>query len=441
MEGDLLEANSRQWIGIEAKRMVIRFRDYFRSQDPLICETDLDKKVAGIAAIPASAVKRMRLQADKNELVSPPAKRKRRSYVLDGTDGFSRDCIRRELYGFYETGNLPTLDALLEKVSDPPINFKGSRSSLYNLLVKMGFKYRKIQSGRHILMEREDIVAARCKYLRITENNRNSSNPRHLIYLDETWVNQNECVNKCWTTSEGKIGPKLKTGRGERFIILHAGGEDGFVPGGLLLFRSKNGNKGDYHDSMNHLCFRQWFVEQLLPNIPDNCLIVMDNAPYHSKITNKAPNRNNNKTDIIQWLVANNVVHDRSETKYELLQLVAQNKYKEKYEIDEIARSRGHEVLRLPPYHCNLNPIELIWAQVKTEIKKKNSNSDQTLKRIENLTKTAINNVSPENWRKCIRHTKEIEDKYRKNDVAASHLLDSFIIHLSDSDDTSDDDT
>ena len=33
--------------------------------------------------------------------------------------------------------------------------------------------------------------------------------------------------------------------------------------------------------------------------------------------------------------------------------------------IDEIARACGHEVLRLPPYHCTLNPIELVWAQLK----------------------------------------------------------------------------
>jgi len=33
----------------------------------------------------------------------------------------------------------------------------------------------------------------------------------------------------------------------------------------------------------------------------------------------------------------------------------------------------GHEVIRLPPYHCQYNPIELIWAQVKGEVVTKNS--------------------------------------------------------------------
>ena len=33
--------------------------------------------------------------------------------------------------------------------------------------------------------------------------------------------------------------------------------------------------------------------------------------------------------------------------------------------IDNIAKTYGHEVLRLPPYHCDLNAIELIWANEK----------------------------------------------------------------------------
>ena len=77
-----------------------------------------------------------------------------------------------------------------------------------------------------MLMEREDIVVARNKYLRIINGNRNSSNSKQEIYLDETWIN--DCVSKCWTIDDGSVGPKLKTGRpkGGRFIILHAGGHD-----------------------------------------------------------------------------------------------------------------------------------------------------------------------------------------------------------------------
>jgi transposase len=37
----------------------------------------------------------------------------------------------------------------------------------------------------------------------------------------------------------------------------------------------------------------------------------------------------------------------------------------DKYKIDEMEQEMGHTVLRLSPYHCELNPIELVWAQKK----------------------------------------------------------------------------
>ena len=41
---------------------------------------------------------------------------------------------------------------------------------------------------------------------------------------------------------------------------------------------------------------------------------------------------------------------------------LAQAKEKEdpRYKVDDLIRDHGHEVLRLPPYHCDLNPIERI---------------------------------------------------------------------------------
>ena len=35
------------------------------------------------------------------------------------------------------------------------------------------------------------------------------------------------------------------------------------------------------------------------------------------------------------------------------------------YVIDEIARKHGHEVMRTPPYHPELQPIETCWGVVK----------------------------------------------------------------------------
>jgi transposase len=37
------------------------------------------------------------------------------------------------------------------------------------------------------------------------------------------------------------------------------------------------------------------------------------------------------------------------------------------YELEHLANERGHQVIWLPPYHSQYNPVELVWAQVKRE--------------------------------------------------------------------------
>lgn len=133
-------------------------------------------------------------------------------------------------------------------------------------------------------------MVCRNKYLRLIEMNRKGINSRSVVYVDEMWVNQRNSFEQCWTSADGSIGPKVKTGRGGWFIIVHAGRSHGFLPGALLMFRSPNGSKGEYLASVNCDRFKPWFVEQLLPNIDEKSLIVMGNASYHSRKISKSTN-------------------------------------------------------------------------------------------------------------------------------------------------------
>ena len=51
--------------------------------------------------------------------------------------------------------------------------------------------------------------------------------------------------------------------------------------------------------------------------------------------------------------------------KDELLELCKNQKQEPVYVLDQILSQHGHLALRLPPYHPDLNPIELIWANLK----------------------------------------------------------------------------
>lgn len=96
------------------------------------------------------------------------------------------------------------------------------------------------------------------------------------------------------------------------------------------------------------------------------------------------------------------------------------------YKLDQLALESGHEVIRLPPYHCQYNPIELVWAQAKNEVATKN----RTFKiaDVEVLLHEAISNVSQKNWEDCVKHAEKLQEE----DLKKSHLAEEFIIHVDD---------
>jgi hypothetical protein len=77
----------------------------------------------------------------------------------------------------------------------------------------------------------------------------------------------------------------------KRFTILHASCTSGFLPDCDLLLESANKDR-DYHKIMTGELFKQWTQQQLIPalsNIVGKCVVVMDNAPYHSMRIVKPP--------------------------------------------------------------------------------------------------------------------------------------------------------
>jgi hypothetical protein len=75
------------------------------------------------------------------------------------------------------------------------------------------------------------------------------------------------------------------------------------------------------------------------------------------------------KKDMQKWLNERNIFFDFSETKPEVYEKVKIPKpNRQVYAIDKLLSEHGHSVLRLPPYHPELNPIELIWVLVKNYV-------------------------------------------------------------------------
>ena len=194
------------------------------------------------------------------------------------------------------------------------------------------------------------------------------------------------------------------------------------------MFRSRS-KLTDYHGEMTSELFKKWFQEQLLPFIEPQSAIVMDNASIHSVILDKTPCSSTKKADIVAWLSDKNIPHTSSQTRVELLELVKLNKPNKKtYEIDLIARQHGHRVVRLPPYHCHYNPIELIWSQVKGYVADKNNSFK--FADVERLTREAIDSISVSSWADCVRHAEKYQEDDFRREVAMDSVMEPVIINL-----------
>lgn len=360
-------------------------------------------------------------------------KRKRPATELDD---FDKDFLRRSVHEFYDRGEYPT-SSKIRKIMEEKTGYVGSQTSILRVMKKLGFKYTKGNDGRKFLMERRDIVAARADFLRKMHDLRASADTRPIYYLDETWVNKNHSLSHTWQDSTRSGGMKIPVGKGGRLIVCHAGSDrTGFIPESKLVFRAKS-KSADYHTEMNSELFRDWFVNDFINYLEEGSIIVLDNASYHSVQLNKIPSSNSRKAEILAWLANNNITADPSNTVAQLLRLVEPYKTSKKlYEIDAIANEHGHEVIRLPPYHCQYNPIELIWAQVKRHVAEKNNTF--RLADVEKLMHEALDKVTVSDWGKCVQHAVKLQEEDFTKECARDSIIEPIIINLRDSDCESD---
>lgn len=347
-------------------------------------------------------------------------------------DDFDRCVIRRTINNMLlSRKTLPTVNAILNEIRSPnSIEFKGKKTTLKVILKEMGFRWRKCTDNRALLMERTDIVAQRINFLRKIKCFREEG--RDIVYTDETYVNAGHTVSKCWQTNQ--IGLSVPFNKGERMILVHAGSKNGFISGAKLVFKAKS-TTGDYHNEMNFENFKKWLQEKLLPNLQPNSVIVLDNAAYHNVQQDKCPTAASRKAVIQEWLSRHNIAYSPDMLKAELLELCKRNKTAPVYVIDQILQTHGHTALRLPPYHADLNAIELIWSDIKGFIARKNLSFK--FNDVKLLIEEAFQQVTCKKWANCCSHVEGVEKNYWLTDIAVEKELDRIVINI-DSDDSSD---
>jgi hypothetical protein len=166
---------------------------------------------------------------------------------------------------------------------------------------------------------------------------------------------------------------------------------------------------------MNSDLFQKWFVEMLLENIPPNSLIIMDNASYHNTLAEYSPPTPLcSKKRILEWLEKNKIYCRTDCLKPELVEILKKIAPEPSYAIDEIARSKGHEVIRTPPYHPELQPIETCWGVVKNHIAR---HSDFTMQNLMQQLEVGFEKVTGKTCAGIIKKVREIEDNFWTEDI------------------------
>jgi transposase len=120
-----------------------------------------DVSMKSISRIPKESAK-----AGESSLSTPGKHRKRHEERNVHCDEFDRRVIRDTIHDFYlvkkQVLTCPKLVVALKQ----KISFPWLMHTLRRILKEMGFKWKKCQSFRKVLVERPHIVDWRCRYLR-----------------------------------------------------------------------------------------------------------------------------------------------------------------------------------------------------------------------------------------------------------------------------------
>jgi hypothetical protein len=98
------------------------------------------------------------------------------------------------------------------------------------------------------------------------------------------------------------------------------------------------------------------------------------------------------------------------------------------FKIDALLAEHGHSALRVPLYHPDLNPIELIWASIKEYVvrKKVSFRLDDAMK----LAEEKFNIVTEEEWISRCNNARQCEQNYLRLETIIDDISEQSVINL-----------
>jgi len=343
-------------------------------------------------------------------------KKKIRGNINDKIDESEKSAIRRIIHSFWFENQIPTFDKIYLNVRAYKELPNFTKSTLYSLIRKhMGFERAK---GTNAVVEKNDTILCRRNYLESIMKYRSEGRP--IYYMDETCINIGENAGKDCFSKDLSTRPTKPNDKDKWLVVVHIGSEDGFVDNGLFCFEAKE-NTNDYRVEMNGNIILDW-LKFIVPCLNDYAVIIMENAPYHSLKHDDVPTSATEKSIIIEWLRSKGEIIDRPMVVAQLMAMVERIKPSyDTYVVDDFLKEHNMNVLRLPPYHCELNPIKMAWSMVKNYV-----NINNTTYKLDDgleLIDKAVDKVNSYVWKDFINIVVEEEKKFWDMDFIMDNML------------------
>lgn len=333
-------------------------------------------------------------KAGSNTGLRTPGRNRQGKKPITGMSNIDKGVIKRYIHNYHvKHKELPVMAKLVDELRSE-INFKGSISSLRRIVRELGFKMRKAENKVSVLLEKTNLRLLRINYLNKMQQYRQEGRPIVYTYVHTT---------------------RLKA-KDDNVVIIYAASETGCVPNALLVFRSF---------AMTYENYEKWLRSQLIPNLPENSVVVVNNASYHNKQHESSPSSNSKKSVLQQWLTERQIPFTSDMYKPQLYQLIRMNEDK-KFTIDLIMAEHNHTVIRLPPTHPDLNPIEIMWTTIMENVN--NTKGQVYVSMISSLIMQKVNEIGEEEWQNVCAKVISNEKEYAKCDKVVDELTDEIVI-------------
>jgi len=324
--------------------------------------------------------------------------------------------------------------------------YSSALRAVQRYLVRHGFR-RGRKKGAQTIEEEERLRDQRSLYLQTLQDNETAPVEKRMrvVDLDESYIHHHykRHDDSIYDPNDPHYQQPREQHKGKRYCFVAAitagnlrveeskqQGADRphLLRSSVYVFLSKNDDgKGDYHKNFNGTNFIDWFENTLMPSLEDlkPCLIRMDNAAYHFVLPPDAPKAYKmQKAQMQEKLRQLGVEFKETDTcptlQAKLREYVDKNI---KPQCIAIAEAHGHKVLPTVPYHSDLQPIELVWAQVKGGVGRQYSEGTTMQDVHTRLLKEFDNLVENSSRIKALyKHTARLENEFRASDAAYADM-------------------